>query len=122
MPRLLGPTDFDASGLRPAAVNRANDPPRGADLHAWYNVEAMLVWREDGYYPDWRLIPDTPLRVLEETEAFWDLVCPACCADCGQPLGPGPHWDESCLECRWSNPARIAREREDPIFSDYCPR
>lgn len=96
--------------------NMANEPPPAERIDQYYNLDAAVRWMEDGYYIDWSMIPDTPERILLWEQAFWDAVAPAACLDCGRPMGPGPHHDASCLECRWTLPHHVQREREDEML------
>lgn len=82
-------------------TNPANQPPSLAEVNRYYNLEAAKVWREDGYYIDWSLIPLVPVRVLEWDRVFWNTVDPKKCIWCGDPMDSRDPEDE-CLECRWT--------------------
>jgi hypothetical protein len=101
------------------ARNTANDPPPSERVDLYYHPGAFVRWREDGWYFTPGLVPPVPERVLIWEQAFWDQVCPQHCDDCGRPMGPGPHYDSSCLECRWTLPHHLQREREDALFYEY---
>lgn len=77
----------------------ANQPPTADEASRYYNLEAALVWREDGYVTDWSLIPDVPVRVLEWDRHFWLAVAPQRCPECGEITEGSP--EPECLECRY---------------------
>jgi len=47
---------------------------------------------------------DEPKAFRQETALWWWLLLPEAhrCVSCGRDLGPGPHYFEECLECRWA--------------------
>lgn len=81
-------------------TDAANQPMTRFELDQLFNLEAAMVWVEDGYMVDLSRCPEHSLRVEMEMRDFWDAVDPRTCA-CGAPVSNFT-LDGTCLECRLS--------------------